>query len=167
MASTLFKRARTAKPSRRYPSRRLRVEPLEQRTLLSVFSVTNLGNSGGGSLRGAIQAANANVGPDTIEFAVAGTVNLTYDLPALSDLTGGTKIDGTTAPGYSGVPVVVLRGAGPTSFGGLQITSPNNEVRALQIGALNYGILILGETASGNVIAGNYIGTDGSVATPN
>ena len=46
--------------------RRLGVEPLESRRLLSVFLVENLDDSGAASLRAAIEAANANPGDDTI-----------------------------------------------------------------------------------------------------
>jgi len=51
-------------------------EPLEDRRLLALYTVTNLNDSGVGSLRGAIGLANANPGADDIDF--------------LSSLSGGT-----------------------------------------------------------------------------
>lgn len=42
----------------------------------ATFTVTNLANSGAGSLRQAIADANAAPGADTITFAVTGTINL-------------------------------------------------------------------------------------------
>ena len=127
--------------------------------------VTNLNDSGPGSLRAAITCANSNAGPDTITFAVAGTINVIGPSMTLSDPTGGTRIDGATAPGYAGAPVVALRGPGTGSFvRGLLITSAGNEVRALQIGSFSWAIEISGPSASGNVIVGNYLGTDGTVA---
>src|SRR5437870_4605068 len=56
-----------------------RLEVLEDRTVPSTFTVTNLADSGTGSLRAAITAANANPGPDTIQFAhgLHGTIGLT------------------------------------------------------------------------------------------
>ncbi|MBX3436804.1 MAG: VCBS repeat-containing protein [Planctomycetaceae bacterium] len=48
-----------------------RVEPLEDRTLLATFTVTTTMDSGPGSLREAIQLANAQAGPHTIEFDLA------------------------------------------------------------------------------------------------
>lgn len=60
--------------------RRLSFEPLESRRLLASFAVTNLADSGLGSLRQAILDANANPGPDDIHFessATSGTLQLT------------------------------------------------------------------------------------------
>ena len=53
--------------------RMLSLEFLEDRTLLSTFTVVNTLDSGGGSLRAAILAANSSSGLDTIQFDVAVT----------------------------------------------------------------------------------------------
>ena len=128
-------------------------------------TVSNLNDSGAGSLRTAIACANADLGADTVTFAVSGTINIATQLPTLSDTTGGTLIDGTSAPGYSGTPIVVLDGPGTGSFvRGLQITSGNNEVRALQIGDFSWAIEIDGAAATGNAVVGNYLGNDGTSA---
>jgi len=47
--------------------------------------VTTTADSGAGSLRNAITAADNNGGSDTIIFNVAGTINLTSSLPSLTD----------------------------------------------------------------------------------
>src|SRR5262249_50109901 len=74
--------------SRRSPVRHrpcaLGLELLEDRTLPSTFPVTNLLDSGTGSLRQAILDANAQPGDDLITFAVTGTINLAGALPDLS-----------------------------------------------------------------------------------
>lgn len=51
------------------------------------FTVANTSDSGAGSLREAISAANDSSGPDTIEFAenVAGTITLVSALPPMVD----------------------------------------------------------------------------------
>ena len=62
----------------------------------ATFSVDNLNDSGAGTLRAAIVSANANPGPDTIEFnaGLNGTIVLSSDLP---QLTGDVEITGPGA----------------------------------------------------------------------
>src|SRR5215475_8029781 len=66
------------------------LEVLEGRTLPSTFTVLNVADSGAGSLRAAVQAAEANPGADVIEVAkgVKGTIPLTSgEWTITSDLT--------------------------------------------------------------------------------
>ena len=49
-------------------------------THAATFTVTNLNDSGAGSLRDAVAQANLNAGADTIDFAVTGTITLTSGL---------------------------------------------------------------------------------------
>ena len=95
--------------SRRQPplrSRQHALEALEDRQLLSTFTVTNLHNSGEGSLRWAIVAANTRPGADTIDFGAAGTIRV--GLTSLPAITGAVTIDGSTAPSFVGTPVVTI-----------------------------------------------------------
>ena len=82
---------------RRSPASRLYLEVLEDRHLLSTFSVLNFLDSGPGSLREAITNANGAPGADLISFAPAardGTIALTGgQLSITDDLT----IDGPGA----------------------------------------------------------------------
>ena len=82
---------------RRSPASRLCLEALEGRCLMSTFSVLNFLDSGPGSLREAIMAANSAPGADLIRFAPAardGTIALTSgQLSITDDLT----IDGPGA----------------------------------------------------------------------
>ena len=43
----------------------------------ATFTVTNNNNTGAGSLRDAVAQSNTSPGPDTIDFAVTGTIVLT------------------------------------------------------------------------------------------
>jgi predicted outer membrane repeat protein len=64
------------------------LEALEDRLVPSTFTVTNLNDSGAGSLRDAITQANATVSGssgNTINFAVTGTITLESALPGLSN----------------------------------------------------------------------------------
>src|SRR5207245_4349420 len=120
----------------------------------------------------AILNANGSAGADTITFSVAGQINALSALPSLTDAAGGTTIDGRTAPGYAGTPVVVLHGPGSTSnVTGLSVKSSNNSVWGLQIDSFQIGIDINGVGtiggANGNVVAAKYIGTNGNVAVRN
>jgi CSLREA domain-containing protein len=60
----------------------------------AAFTVTNLNDSGAGSLRQAITDANAAAGADTITFSVSGTITLGSILPNIADAAGLT-MDGT------------------------------------------------------------------------
>jgi len=71
----MFRPARPAARRRLAPAPRL--TSLEGRIAPAIFTVTNLNNSGAGSLRQAVLDANASAGFDTINIAVAGTVTLT------------------------------------------------------------------------------------------
>jgi len=90
-----------AKKRRRH-EHKLRFEQLESRLFLSGFAVTHFGDSGAGSLRDAIERANASVGADVITFAKGGTIKLRSNLPAITDdliISAGTgrkvTIDGS------------------------------------------------------------------------
>jgi len=148
----------------------------EVQTLHLVVDTTadeNNGNYGPGdlSLREAITLANANPGTDTISFDIPGagvhTINLLSALPLISD---PVTIDGTTQPGYSGVPLISLTPstADPFTGDGLTLLGGGNTVQGLDIGGFNgNGIRIT--RGGGNVIQNNRIGTDpaGTTARPN
>jgi hypothetical protein len=84
---------------RRPRTPRLGVEALDDRIVPSLFTVTNLLDTGAGSLRAAVGAANANPGADDIDFAVTGTIALTS---GELDITDSLTING---PGASALTV--------------------------------------------------------------
>ncbi len=114
------------------------------------FSVTTLSDSGTGSLRAAVQSANAAKNGSSIVFATSGTINLTAPLP---DISNTTVINGATATGYSGTPTI---GVNFNGNGGFVLAGDNSSITALSIvNALNAGVTL---KSSKNTVAGNYIG---------
>jgi hypothetical protein len=139
------------------------------------FTVTNTNDSGAGSLRQAILAANAAAGADTIKFNVPGSgVKTIRPLTALPAITDPVTIDGYTQPGASpntkssgtnAKLMIELDGTETSripgsSIAGLRIEAENSVVRGLVINRFrNGGIQLFGE---GNRLEGNFIGTDPS-----
>jgi len=54
-------------------------------TYAATYIVTNTNDSGVGSLRQAVNDANANAGADSIDFSVTGTITLSSSLPSITD----------------------------------------------------------------------------------
>ncbi|MBD3298419.1 MAG: hypothetical protein GF341_07185, partial [candidate division Zixibacteria bacterium] len=124
--------------------------------------VTNLNDIGSGSLRAAIEQANASPEADTITFCVAGEIASWSPLPPLSDAGNHIYIDGYSAPGASwGNPTITLDGSALGSGSGLTITSDNNVVEGLIIQDFpDNGITVSG-SATGNRLSGNLFWRNG------
>jgi hypothetical protein len=151
-------------------------------------SVTNVHDSGTGSLRAAIAAVNQHpTGASTITFGVSGTIVLASALPAIA---APVTIDATTAPGFGGsTPVVEIDAAGNAglvfatgSTGskllGVSVVDANGNGITLNAGSitlnLDYaGVNLAGAAApnSGDGISvaasssGNFIGLNASQAS--
>ncbi len=95
-------RGSAAQPHHRSQRRRLTLEPLEGRALLSLttWTVNSLGDTGtgtgtSGDLRYVITQADQTTGDNTINFSVTGTIALNSALPDLSNTTGPDGHRGT------------------------------------------------------------------------
>ena len=124
-------------------------------------SVTNLKNSGAGSLRNAVQTVNAHPGgKSVITFSVSGVIKLASSLPAI---TTNVRIDGTSSPGYAGKgPAIAIDANGN---GGLVFAkgSKGSSLIAIAIGgAKTNGVTLNDGGISLNL---NYIGL-GLAGTP-
>ena len=178
MLLTLWRRF-TRRPSQpanhrpRTPGRRrfcrLQLELLEGRWLPSTFLVTNTDDAGPGSFRQAILDANSNAGPNKIAFDIGGGgVQTIQPRSALPTVTRPVVIDGTSQPGFAGSPLIELDGSRAGQAYGLTINAGDSTVRGLVINCfVDAGIAL--QERGGDLIAGNYIGTDvtGAQARPN
>ena len=144
------------------------------------------GNYIGTNAAGTAAVANASQGVylynapnNTIGGITAGARNVISGNSANPNPTSGIYIAGSTASGnviegnYIGTDATGT--AAVANRSGVRVESPNNTIGGTTAGTRNVisgnwaGVLILGSTASGNVIEGNYIGTDatGTVAVAN
>ncbi len=159
----------------------------------ATFAVTNTNDSGDGSLRKAIEDANASSGADLISFAIPGagvhTIAPTSQLPFVRD---SVTIDGYTQPGSrpntlevgsDAAILVEIDGsnaqAGADGSNGLFVISGGVVLRGLAVnsfgdspdGETDHGVVFSSSPApaTDNVVAGCYIGTDatGTIAKGN
>lgn len=154
----------------------------QQPALAATFTITQTGDSGPGSLRQAIQAANDAPGSDTLLFRIPTsdpgfgggvfTIRPASPLPAITDQT---FLDGLSQAAFTGNtnpngPEILLNGSQAGDASGLEISGPNSLIRGLVInGFAQAGILLPDNNAAGIRIESNYIGTNpaGTAAVPN
>ncbi len=152
----------------------------------ATYTVTNTNDTGPGSLRDAMQQANASVMiADTINFSISGgggiqTILPLTPLPVLTD-PAGVVIDGLTEPGASGGTIISsftllieIDGiACITPCHGIEIQCTNNTIRGLVVNNFLWnGICVKGVSfsdAANNLITQNIVGLDpsGTISKPN
>jgi len=157
------------------PGLPINITTLQPGNVYTVNSTGDLGdfNKGDGicldglgncTLRAAIEEANTSAGTvDTIKFNISGagphTIQPNSGLPTIAD---PVIIDGTSEPDFAGTPIVELDGsfAGLNAIG-LHITAERSILRGLVINRFGgSGVFINGVSAIGNMVQGNFIGTD-------
>ncbi|MFM7111636.1 MAG: Ig-like domain-containing protein, partial [Planctomycetota bacterium] len=155
-----------------------RVTVTEVSSLPVIFTVTSESDADSGlyhrgTLRWAINQANASAGTDIIRFNIpGGGVRTITPATALPVLAGGITIDGYSQPGasantanidgaFNGVIVIQISGG---SFSTLRLNGVNNTVSGLSLGGVAGGNGIISVTGSGIAVSGNFIGlrADGS-----
>jgi hypothetical protein len=176
---------RPARPTSRRPGFRPRLDALEERCLLTAYTVTTtkdlLGDTTTGelTLRDALtaihnQAASGNApagtANNTIIFAIGTsgstqTINLTSPLPTLNHQV---LLDGLSQGGSSNTtPLIVLNGAGAGAGANgldLETGSDASTVRGLVIQGFSADGVLLNGT-SNNVVISDNIGTDAAGTT--
>jgi len=133
----------------------------------ATFTVTRTADSGAGTLRAAINLANATPGADRIVFDIPDTdagldraagAWVIRPSTALPRVTSPVRIDASTQPGFVSRPVVELRGdrAG-SGAAGLEITADTSSVRGLAITRFG-GDGVLARDAEDVSVVGCWIG---------
>ena len=130
-----------------------------QQALAATFTVTNVNDSGPGSLRQAILDANSNDGTDLINFHIGTGVRTISPLSFLPSIVGRVTIDGTTQPGYAGTPIIEIEGSQAGTASGLIIFAGFSTIRGLVINRFAGDGISMADN-SGNTIENNYIGVD-------
>lgn len=134
----------------------------------ATYVVTNINDSGAGSLRQAILNANANAGADTINFNIVGNgvqiIGLQTELPKITD---ALTINGTTQPGYTTNPQISITKAIQNNIYdyGLSIEYGTATIKALNIYGFTTGIEVVcasncAANRPGLILTGSRIGTN-------
>lgn len=145
-------------------------------TRAAVFTVTNTGDVGAGSLRDAMTQANITPGNDIIDFAISGsgphTIRPLSPLPVLTD-TAGVMIDGLSqagsdpggSPPSTAILMIEVNGAGAGVSHGFHIVSPYNAIQGVVVDSFEQDGIRIEGTELGthdNYIFCNFVGTDPS-----
>jgi hypothetical protein len=115
-------------------------------------------DSGAGSLRSAITAANALPGTQTIRFAFPSSPALITLSSSLPGITDGVIIDGRTQAGYASSPLIEITSGTPGSFVPFSLNADNIVVRGFSITKFATGIYAT-ENRGGHTVEDNIIGT--------
>lgn len=138
-----------------------------QAVIACTQTVSNTNDNGSGSLRSALQAANASPDTDKICFNISSSPKVILPLSQLPAITQPAILDATTQTGYTGAPLISIDGSSAGNSVGMWITAGNSQIRGLAIYNFELNGIIITDNPS-NKIAGNYIGlTAGGSAAGN
>ena len=132
--------------------------------LLATYEVVSTADSGAGSLRDAIDQANASVGvADTINFNIPGAGVHTINVGSTLTITDAVTINATTDDSFatnSNRPAIVLDGNNAFTGDGLVLTgtADGSMIRGLVIRDFSGDGIVIQAGSNNNIITGNYIG---------
>ncbi len=130
----------------------------------ATYVVTKTTDSGStGTLRWAVQQANANSGFDRIYFNIPGTGVQTITLTAELSVTASVDIDARTQPGYAGTPRIRINANGRNQ--GFFLAGSTITIQGFIINNHASNGITLWPGANGNWIQHNWIGFDANGQT--
>lgn len=138
-----------------------RLEILESRDLLSIFTVTNTSGdaNASGSLPWAVQQADNTAGSNTIDFNIPGSGIQTITISGVLNVTNPVTIDGTSQPGYNGTPLISVQGSASVNFlFGLTTGSSGSTIEGLDLFDYTGNAVTIANTSSGDTIQNNWLG---------
>lgn len=176
VSSTRWFRSRKSNRSGRASRTNQQIQALEDRALLTTFTVTSAADGGAGTLRQAIEDANANPGADDIQFAddVTFIVITGIQMEITDDLTiQGPGADVLTISGNNNTTRMFLVGSTTediaVEFSGLTISDAGNGVTDLPgpaIGSsddLTLRDVVIRDNNAGGAIGGSVAHAGGSL----
>lgn len=146
--------------------------------LAGIYTVTNSNDAGPGSLRAAVDAANANPGVDRIEFAIPGNGPHTIFARSSYVIDSPIEIDGYSQPGSrandaadqdtTNADIRIVIDASTMTPGyqvGMQVPGTGALIRGLAFVRGSHGLIVRGHE---NRIEGNFFGfePDGETTAP-
>jgi CSLREA domain-containing protein len=156
----------------------LTAQPAQAATITVNTDADDQTVNGNCTLREAIRSAREDLPFDACASGVAGADTINFNIPGsgvktigvggigggLGDLpviTETMTIDATTQPGFSGTPLIELDGSslGATSRGLVISAGNGTKIRGFAINRFRDGIVVFSD---GNIIVGNFVGTDPS-----
>lgn len=123
------------------------------------------------SLREAIEVANLTRVKDTIDFAGSAEGVIEVEPEPLPPIENPIEIDGTTAPGYAGSPLIQIDGTKASAEGAeglsLEPAAGGSIFKGLAIGGFETGVYLNGTDGSRLCSSWIGVGLDGATALPN
>lgn len=122
------------------------------------IAVTNLDDSGPGSLREALQLANT-LPSSRITFAIPGEgTRYIKPLSALPEITTQTVLDGRTQDGYDGRPIIQIDGIAATGSNGLVLGADASQIHGVSVTRFDGSGIVI--SANQCAVTGCHIGVD-------
>lgn len=168
MFARIFGRRKPSAPAAKRPTFAPQLTALEAREVPATFTVTNTSAAfaTSGSLPWAVHQSNYfSPGVDFIRFNIGGGGRQVINLTSTLYINSQMVIDGTTQPGYAGVPLISIQGNSnvPSLFllqndPSQQTTSSGSTIQGLEMTRYTNNAITIFSASTGNWVQDNYMG---------